>query len=764
MDHPAQGELFEAELTPRTITVINERCLIRNEDELQVVVVAGVPWTHFAVDDRVARAHAMVSLIEGGWADQKEVARAFQVPARSVRRYQRKYEQGGLTGLLPATPGYPKGRARRTVRDRVIARMKIAGSSNRMIAQRLGIDEKTVRKRLRRLGWADSKPTQLSLPQIAPSPSDTQRATSDSSGDRASSAKQAPASADQTLSAFQRTTQKEPHYPASLDVDPAHRGLDRMFAALGLIEDAAPWFRTGERVPGAGVLLAIPALTPSGVFEIAAEVYGSLGSAFYGLRTTILTLLLMALLRIKRPEALKERSPTDLGRVLGLDRAPEVKTLRRKLTELAALKQAARFGQQLAQRRVALRGEAMGFLYVDGHVRVYYGKHTIPKAHAARMRLSVPATSDYWVNDRQGDPLFVVTAEANAGLVKMLPKILAEARKLLGKRRVTVVFDRGGYSPKLFQALIAARFDILTYRKGRWPRVPADRFRLRRGRVDGCKVSYQLADEEVALLRGKLRMRQVTRLNDEHQTPVLTTRRDLRAIEVAYRMFNRWRQENFFKYMREEYLLDALADYKVEADDPAREVPNPAWSEADGKLRAKQAEVDRLLERYGKEAFSNPEARRPTMRGFKIAQGKARHEIRALSREVKQLAQARAQIPKRIPVGQRQAEPVIKLATERKHLTNLLKMVAYQAESDLFRALERHYKRNEQEGRTLLQTAFTSAADIIPTEDELVIRLAPLSSAHRSQAIAALCRELTATETRFPGTPLRMRFEVGETG
>jgi prepilin-type processing-associated H-X9-DG protein len=95
----------------------------------------------------------------------------------------------------------------------------------------------------------------------------------------------------------------------------------------------------------------------------------------------LLTLLLMALWRIKRPENLKEHSPQDLGRVLGLDRAPEVKTLRRKLARLAATGRAARLGEALARRRVELRGKAMGFLYVDGHVRVYHGQHALPKAH-----------------------------------------------------------------------------------------------------------------------------------------------------------------------------------------------------------------------------------------------------------------------------------------------------------------------------------------------------------------------------------------------
>jgi prepilin-type processing-associated H-X9-DG protein len=143
----------------------------------------------------------------------------------------------------------------------------------------------------------------------------------------------------------------------------------------------------------------------------------------------------------------------------------------------------------LAQERVAQRGNALGFLYVDGHVRVYHGQHRLPKAHVARMRLSMPATSDYWVNDKDADPLFVVTAQANAGLVKMLPGLLEEVRRWVGKRRVTFVFDRGGYSPKLFQEILAAGFDLLTYRKGRYPRIPQARFGQHATRQDGHRIT-----------------------------------------------------------------------------------------------------------------------------------------------------------------------------------------------------------------------------------------------------------------------------------
>jgi len=112
---------------------------------------------------------------------------------------------------------------------------------------------------------------------------------------------------------------------------------------------------------------------------------------------------------------------------------PEVKTLRRKVARLAAGSQA--LGRALAERRVRERGRVMGGLYLDGHVRAYHGKRTIPKAYLTRSRLAVPATTDYWVNDRRGDPVFVVTADANAAMTRMLEPILTHVRTLIGPTR-----------------------------------------------------------------------------------------------------------------------------------------------------------------------------------------------------------------------------------------------------------------------------------------------------------------------------------------
>jgi transposase len=747
-------DLFPEVRNPEDLCAINERCRFRTQDGHRVVLVSGVVVAQYAVADRMAEAHAMVNLAACGWADQNEVARAFGCTARTVRRHQRRFEDGGLAALGHAA-GYPRGRARLAgSRRRWVEQLWAQGHSQREIARRMGVSETAVRKLLRRWGC-----TALPLAQTEFNLTANEEAAQRTV---AASATGPPAAGGTRQTPVPECTGSAPH-PASVthDTDPTDRRGDRLLARLGLLEDAAPLFGTGASIPRAGVLLALPALMATGIFACAQEVYGSLGSAFYGLRTSLLTLMLMALWRIKRPEGLKEYSPQDLGRVLGLDRAPEVKTVRRKLTRLAAAGRAAELGRALAQRRVAARGAALGFLYVDGHVRVYHGQHRLPKAHVARMRLSMPATSDYWVNDTAGDPWFVVTAEANAGLVKMLPSILKEVRTLVGPRRLIFVFDRGGFSPKLFQQILAANFDLLTYRKGRHPRIARKRFHTCQTRLDGHTFSYVLADQEVRLLKGKLRLRQVTRLaEDGHQTPILTSRRDLPAAQVAYRMFERWRQENFFKYLREEYALDALAEYAAEPDDPTREVPNPAWARADAQLRQAQAQFDRLQAEYGLEALANVEEQRPTMRGFKVAQSKLNAKIEQAMQRVSQLEVRRAAVPRRVPVQATTQEPIVKLAPERKHLTNLVKMVAYQAESDLFRRIAPHYPRVQDEGRTLIQSALASAADLEVTDKELRVTLAPLSSPHRTRVIAALCEELNATETVFPGSRLRLHYAI----
>jgi hypothetical protein len=750
-----QPRLLEFSSPPPGTVVLNDRVNIRTEGSQRAVFLQGLVLMHYDVKDHAAEECAMVTLFKAGYADQNDIARAFACTPRTLRRYQERIESGGLLALgRPRGRPSQKGPPRIEKRDRTILHLKERGLSNRAIAVKLGFSEKAIRKRLRRIGWKPQPAICLSFETMTDDATQPTTAPSGRIG----------APAIPTTVIADDGTEDEP-LPVSFDRNPLNRSLDRLLAAMGKLDDAAPLFAKTENLPGAGVLLAIPALVHSGVLTVARKIYGSLGPAFYGLRTTIVTSVLLALLRIPRPEALKEHSPGDLGRIVGLDRMLEVKTLRRKFARLASKKRSREFGLELARRRVAERGRTLGFLYVDGHVRAYHGKRMIPKAYLARRRIAAPGTTDYWINDQKGDPIFVVTAEANAAMTRMLVPILKQVRDLIGPhRRLTVVFDRGGWSPRLFLTILDMRFDILTYRKGGFRKISEKRFILRKAKFHGRRLEYLLHDQAVRFLKGKLRLRQVTRLTETgHQTAILTSRWKLRDIVVAYRMFDRWRQENFFKYMRQEFLIDALVDYEADPDDPNRSIPNPARKVVDKELRKARSHLAKLQERYGSAALDYLEGRTPTMRAFTAAEREIQRELFDASGKIARLIERQKSLPTRIPLSESpEAAKAMKLSSERKHLSNILKMVAYQIEGSLVELLRPVYPRTEAEGRTMIQTALRSAATIEPTDEELRVTLAPLSSPHRSRAIAAVCEELNKTSTRFPGTKLRLHFAVAE--
>ena len=313
--------------------------------------------------------------------------------------------------------------------------------------------------------------------------------------------------------------------------------------------------------------------------------------------------------------------------------------------------------------------------------------------------------------------------------------------------------------------MVSQGFDVVTYRKGKIPPAPAEAFSENKGCFDGCSVNYQLAERALTLLSGKLQMREVIRLctDGKHQTSVVTTRRDLPAVEVAYRMFERWRQENFFKYMRKHYALDSLFGYDTESGDADRLVPNPARKAVDRKLAAARAEVRKLEQQLGEAACGNEEARRPTMRGFKIANADIGRPLAGARHRVADLEAKRRDIPVRVTAQHAAGgEEVIRLDRQTKRLTDTVKMVAYQVESSLLQLIRPHYARHKDEGRSLVTSALALKGDLAVRDGTLWVMLEPMASPNRTRAVARLCEQLNDTRTRYPGTALVMHYAIQE--
>ena len=557
--------------------------------------------------------------------------------------------------------------------------------------------------------------------------------------------------------------------------DPVPRDAERVLARWGLLgEGAAPVFAPGARYPLAGLLLALTALEGTGLLDAAREVYGRLRDGFYGLTATLLTVVFLALAGEPRAEGATRVPPAALGRVLGLDRAPEVKTIRRKLGELAAAGKAAELMMALARRHAAARPDALGFLHIDGHARVYYGTRQVQKTHVARLKFPAAATMETWVTDQDGDPVFMVVAEPSDSLAGELRRLLPRLRQVVGAgRRVTVCFDRDGWSPALFAGITAAGFDLLTWRKGPAPDLPAAEFTTIACTDDrGGRHEYELAEATVELgisdgpRKGQaVTRRQVTRrvpakAGATRQIHALTSRTDLAAGEVCWRLSSRWREENYFRYARTRFALDALDSYAAGPDDPDRMVPNPARKTATARVR--QAEAAAQAAETARDA-ALLQLRSPAPGQAACLTNQVINDLAAPAdaawRELEEAEDAAAAIPARVPLGTL-APDMVRLDAGTKQITHAIRMAAYNAETTLARALDGHYARAGDEAYALIREALTTSGDIHPGPGQLLIRLDPLTAPRRTQALAALCDQLTAVGACYPGTDVVLRYEV----
>ena len=706
-------------------------------DEGGVVHLWGAPLFSWAAGDVVARKLAAVQLARGRIVPQAEIATAFGVDISTLWRWEKALRDRGASGLAGAKPG-PKGAWKVTpeVRERVRA-LRAESLSIREAAEKAGVSRFSV--------WRI----------------DRDMAASGTADEASGDALHAGAGDDADLPA------------ASL---PTPRHAERQAARYGELTEATPVFTSGRELPLTGLLLTLPALAASGLLSIAENVIGQLKNGFYGLRATLLTLLFLAFIREPRAEGLSRVIPHDLGRVLGLDRAPEVGTLRRKLSELSALAIATDLQQAIARHHARANPDAIGFLYVDGHVRVYHGERGLPKHHVARMRISMPATLETWVNDAHGDPVFVVSAHPNAQLVSEIERLLPDLARLAPEgRRLTIVFDRGGWSPALFATLLTRGFDLLTYRKGKSEPEPPDAFSEHTWTDErGITHTWELAERELSiplpekaatqLGQSSITLRQVTRKAGAHHTSILTSRGmrsgdPITTAEIAARMFSRWRQENYFRYAREHYALDALDEYTATPDDSNRSVPNPARKRLDARLSTTKRELACAEAELGVITHDTPSRTPGGLERLKKRHRTLTTRITTLRRRIRALERERKTVPARAPLAS-VTKDAKRLATERKLLTHAVRMSAYNAESALARLLAPHYARAKDEARDVIREAISSSGSVRVTKTHLHVTLNPLSTPRRTRAIASLCNELNATETTYPGTTLTLRYSV----
>ena len=745
-------------MIPNGVTPINELINVVFTDQLWTYFLGVHPFFQHSEDDRKSFRIVIAQLCCQGLCTQAQIIRAFGVSKKSVLRSIAKYRKEGIEGFyLPR-----KGRGPSVMTSEVTVRAQKlldAGSSRRDVAEELEIKYDTIRKAINQGRLKEQTPVdetekvsqvvEVVNPPITPSDKSSRSEADAAAGDEMGIA--------------------------------CTRPCERVMAAIGILPGGATTqFQSCRDVSYGGVLTALPALVENGLFRHLETL--PVLSGYYTKFHVILLLAYMALCRIKTVEQLQYKPPGELGKLIGLDRIPEVRCLRKKLSKLSENEAPERWAGVLSQDWMEQVPELAGTLCVDGHVRLYHGKQTLlPRRYVARQRLCLRGTTDYWVNDALGQPFFSVERPINQGLLEALqsdivPRLLKDvpaqptAEQLDADpylSRFVIIFDREGYSPAFFREMWQKhRIACITYHKYPKEAWPESWFNEIEVTMPGGEVlSMKLAEQGswIGSRKDGLWVREVRKLTSSgHQTSLISSAYGHLAMEDAARLFSRWSQENFFRYMMEHFAIDALNEYRTESiPGTNRPVVNPAWRELDRQSRSVKSKLTKRQARYGALTI-HPESKVSQIQKWEREKADLREEIEQWENESAALKEQKQSTPKHLPWDDLpEGEKFERLAPGRKRLTDTVKLLAYRAETVLA-TIVREKLSHTDDARSLIRDLLRSDADLYPDETERVleVRIHTLANPRSNRAIQHLLDHLNSAEFVYPGTKMRLTYTL----
>ena len=713
---------------------------IMEKDNWVTYFVGGDNYYSHRKDDLKGRRFALSSLMANGHVRVCDLEREpLLIPHRTLMNWLTQYRTDGPSSFY-RTIDHPQPRVMTPDKSAECAGLLAAGLSPAEVARRANIKETTLNKARQR----------EAIPRLPKDVCD-----------------------DSKMSGSTKTERSHADAEAAKGLGTAcTRADERVATAMGLAECATTRFASDCDIHMGGLLTGLPALCASGLLSGLGK-YHKLPKGFYSALHILLTLGFMALGRIRRPEGLRHIPPGEFGKVIGLDRVPEVRTLREKVSTMAATGNPGAWMKELSKTWMEEDPAEAGYLYVDGHVRVYSGdKANLPHRYVSRDRLCLRGTTDYWVNDALGRPFFVVSKAvtewlADSLLKDIVPELLTsvpqqptieELNNDPRLHRFVIVFDREGATHSLLEELWKLRIGALTYRKNVKDTWPENVFLEQDVPIPGGgSTRMKLAMRETHISAGKayLPVTEVRRLTKTgHQTAIITTAQKLGNTDIASRMFSRWCQENFFAYMMQHYDIDGLVDYGSESLPGTLSVINPAWRSLD-KVINKTRQTERKLQ---------AELAKQTMGNGTDIQKKAEsvEAIQVVQAELARLRAKRKEIPRKVTIN---SLPEVQRPTQllplNKTLTDTVKMIAYRAETAMVSILRR-YLNKEDEARALVRELFVSSGDIEPDEiaKTLTIRIHRMASPVHDRAVAGLLGELNQQGFCHPETGAKMVYTL----
>jgi len=529
-----------------------------------------------------------------------------------------------------------------------------------------------------------------------------------------------------------------------------HTATTEAAAGEPMLEEVAP--PPGTAVQHAGSWLLLGGLRELGFYDLAAQHRGEVPGA--SLRAAIDATAISLALGEGSVEGVRRLETSSVDTLLRRRGGISASWTRRVLHDFADVA-AKTFPEAMASRLLARAGEGEDrvFLYVDNHLRPYTGQHVIRKGWRMQDKRAVPGTTDYYVHDEEGCPLWRMSTTSHDSLCAWLMPVVEFAKLSLGDEVTPVlVFDRGGAFPETMAELREAGAEFVTYERRPYPEVGATEFKesltltLASEPRRPIRIAYTEAPRK-NLRFGRGRVRRIALLTEEGQQVNLLAVSELPAEALIRGHLARWGlQENQLKHGVERWGINHLDGRRVEEYPPDALVPNPARRRLDRMLKLSHT--------------AEGEAWRSFMRADPNDPDRAQYErdARAAMERQKELMALRATVPAVAPVSETPlAGKLRRHELGYKNVLDTLRTALANLESDFAVLLAKRMDR-PREAKKLLATLFAAPGTVHVGSRALTVRLMPAASEAERVALRAFLADIAARRFSLPGDPGRRRL------
>jgi transposase len=706
-----------AEAEPTRIWFGRGGCVEQHDDGTYAVFVRGELLGVYAADD-VASRDVFIAVVRDQ-AEREDLARAFRVSPATVGRVVTRFNEGGLRAV--ADYGRRGGWTVRTPKlmerlEELFGKGFGPRAAHRAVARKAsyGTVYAVHQQWLRRRIAGDGQVAQPTAPEPALALVDEAGAVEDA---------EAP-----TDAARAETT------PAA--EEPAREPtLEAVLPSAGaVVQHVGSWLLLGE-------------LERLGFHELAGQQRGDVAAA--PLRAAIDAAAIALTLGEGCVEGVRRIATPSVDTLLRRQGGISASWVRRVLHDFADVSSET-FPGLVATRLLARAGEGEDrvWLYVDNHLRPYTGKHVIRKGWRMQDKRAAPGTTDYYVHDEEGCPLFRLSTTSHDSLCAWLMPVVEFADLALGDEvKPVLVFDRGGAYPHTMAELRDAGAEFVTYERKPYPELGATEFKqsleiaLASRPHRPIRIAYTEAPQK-NLRAERGRVRRIALLTEEGDQVNLLAVSELPAATLIRGHLARWgRQENQLKYEVERWGINHLDGRRVEEYPPDALIPNPARRRIDRLLKLSHTAEGEAWRKWGRAAEGDPERQQ------------AKRDIdRAMERQAELMA-LRAKVPKAAKVSETPlAGRLRRHELGYKNVLDTLRVALANAEADLAVKLAPHLDR-PREVKKVLATLFAAPGSVRVSSRAVTVGLMPAASESERDAIRAFLRDVTRRRLSLPGDP-----------